>query len=46
MKPIKTNRYKKSAIPSMIRQLNEEELKMKRALNKLMPVTNSISVKI
>ena len=52
MKHIKTNRYKKSAIPSMIRQLNEEEMKMKKALNKLMPVTrehclyNSISVKI
>ena len=52
MKHINTNRYKKSAIPAMIKLLNEEEMKIKQAMNKLMPVTrehclyNTISVKI
>ena len=47
---IKTERYKRSAIPSMIRLLNKEELKLKEALD--ISVTrescfyNSISVKI
>ena len=32
---INTERYKKSAIPAMLRMLNEEDFKMKQALSNL-----------
>ena len=47
---INTESYKKSAIPSMLRLLNEEEMRMNEALNISVPrescFYNSISVKI
>ena len=51
IKQINTERYRKSAIPAMLRMLNEEDFKMKQALSNL-DVTrepclfNSISEKI
>ena len=32
---IHTERYRKSAIPTLVRMLNEEDFKMKKALNNL-----------
>ena len=49
---IVTERYKRSAIPAMKKMLNEEELKLKRAIQNIDIVprelcfSNSISVKI
>ena len=34
-KQINTERYRKSAIPTLVRMLNEEDFKMKKALNNL-----------
>ena len=52
MKTNNTERYQRSAIPAMIRLMNKEELKLKKALNSLIYVprehcsSNLISVKI
>ena len=51
IKQINTERYRKSAIPAMLRLLNEEDLKMKQAISNLNVtrepcLLNSISVKI
>lgn len=52
IKNFNTERYQSSAIPAMIRILNKEDMKLKKAMNCLMPVprelcySNSISVKI
>ena len=52
IKQVNTERYKRSSIPAMIRILNKEELKLKKAMKCLIPVprehchSNSISVKI